>query len=135
MAGMQGTNVTASISNFSKTDNGTGLTGKIYVFTPASSSTKLTFLLILTTVGIVAFIGNTLILCFLKKKKKVNNFLKMCCFEKNFNFYIQSLAIPMFFLLRFRFQLFVSIYLLIYFNKAGVADLYVILIWCFLPLP
>ena len=93
MAGMQGTNVTASISNFSKTDNGTGLTGKIYVFTPAGSSTKLTFLLILTTVGIVAFLGNTLMLCFLKTKKKTNNFLKMCCFEKNFNFYIQSLAI------------------------------------------
>ena len=93
MARMQGTNVTASISNFSKTDNGTELTGKIYVFTPAGSQTKFTLLLILTTVGIVAFIGNTLILCFLKTKKKANNFLKMCCFEKNFNFYIQSLAI------------------------------------------
>ena len=93
MAGMQGTNVTASISNFSKTDNGTGLTGKIYVFTPAGSPTKFTLLLILAAVGIVAFTGNTLILCFLKTKKKANNFLKMCCFEKNFNFYIQSLAI------------------------------------------
>ena len=91
MAEMQGT--TAGISDFNTTDNGTGLTGKIYVFTPAGSSTKLTLLLILTTVGIVAFTGNTLMLCFLKTKKKANNFLKMCCFEKNFNFYIQSLAI------------------------------------------
>ena len=91
MAEMEGT--TTGISIFTTADNGTGLTGKIYVFTPAGSSTKLTLLLILAIVGIVAFIGNTLMLCFLKTKKKANNFLKMCCFEKNFNFYIQSLAI------------------------------------------
>ena len=93
MAGMQGTNVTTSVTNLSKTDNGTGLTGKIYVFTPAGSSTKLTLLLILATVGIVAVIGNTLILCFLRTKKKAHYFLKACSFEKNFNFYIHSLAI------------------------------------------
>ena len=93
MTEIQGTNVTASISNLSKTDNGTGLTGKIYLFTPAGSSTKLTLLLILATVGIVAFTGNILILCFLKTKKKANYFLKACCLEKNFNFYIRSLAI------------------------------------------
>ena len=93
MAGMQGTNVTASIPNLTTTENGPLLTGKIYVFTPAGSSTKLTLLLILITVGIVAFIGNTLILCFLRKKKEAHYFLKACSFQKNFNFYIQSLAI------------------------------------------
>ena len=95
MAEMQWTNLSSSLSNnkISTHNNGTGLFGKIYLFAPASSSTKLILLLILVAIGILAFVGNTLLLCFLKTKRKTSNFLKACCFEKNFNFYIKSLAI------------------------------------------
>ena len=95
MAEIQGTNLSSSPSytNFSKPNNGIRLAGKIYLFAPASSSTKLNLLLILAIVGIVALLGNTLILCFQKTRKRANYFLRACCFEKNFNFYIQSLAI------------------------------------------
>ncbi len=95
MAGMQDMNLqdSISISNFPTPNNRTALTGKIYVFSPVGSSTKLTLFSILVIVGIVALTGNTLILCFLKTKKRANNVLKAYSFGKNFDFYIQSLAI------------------------------------------
>ncbi|XP_078384123.1 adenosine receptor A3-like [Oculina patagonica] len=94
MAGIQGKSSSSNISNnyFDMLNNGTGLTGKIYVFTPAGSSTKLTLLISLVVIGIVALVGNILILCFLKKKKRANNILKMFPLEQNFKLYIQSLA-------------------------------------------
>ena len=96
----QGTNASPSLfttnfstpHNFSTPTKGTGLTNKIYVFTPIGSSTRLALFLGLAFVGLVGFVGNILLLCFLKSKKKTTHLMKACSFEKNFNVYIQSLA-------------------------------------------
>ena len=90
MAPIQGANVSSNISTLS---NGTDQESKIYVFTPVGSSTKLTLLIFFVTVGTIGFVGSILILCFLKAKKKTNHILKSLSFEKNFDFYINSLAI------------------------------------------
>ena len=95
MDDLQGTNLSSSFSNniSSTPDNRTGLTSKIYVFAPVSSSTKLTLSILLASVAIVGFVGNILILCFLKSKKKATSVLRTCSFQQNFDFYIKSLAI------------------------------------------
>ena len=95
MDDLQGMNLTSSLStNISSTpDNQTGLTSKIYVFSPVSSSIKYTILVMVVFVGIVGFVGNILILCFLKSKKKKTSVLRACSFQQNFDFYIKSLAI------------------------------------------
>ena len=95
MDDLQGMNLTSSLStNISSTpDNQTGLTSKIYVFSPVSSSIKYTILVLVVFVGIVGFVGNILILCFLKSKKKKTSVLRACSFQQNFDFYIKSLAI------------------------------------------
>ena len=90
MAHIQGANLSA---NLSKLSNGRDQGSKIYVFTPAGSSTKLTLLMLMVTVGTVGFVGSILILCFLRVKKKTTSYLKSLSFEKNFNVYINSLAI------------------------------------------
>ena len=90
MAHIQDANLSSNLSTLS---NGTDQERKIYVFTPAGSSTKLTLLILLVTVGTVGFVGNILILCFLKVKKKSNHILRSLSFEKNFDVYINSLAI------------------------------------------
>ena len=95
MADVQGVNLSSSLStnNVSTLSNGTDQGRKIYVFTPAGSSTKLTLLILMVTVGTIGFVGSILILCFLNAKKKTASFLKSLSFEKNFNVYINSLAI------------------------------------------
>ena len=45
------------------------------------------------TVGIIGFVGNVLIVCFLKAKKSTNSVLKTLSFAKNYDVYIKSLAI------------------------------------------
>ena len=93
---MQGSNLSSSLStnnSGSTLSNGTDQGSKIYVFTPAGSSTKLTLLMLMVTVGTVGFVGSILILCFLRVKKKTTSYLKSLSFEKNFNVYINSLAI------------------------------------------
>ena len=91
---MDGTRLVSSFSNLSSTlNNGTEFVGKIYVFRPLTSSTKLTLLLLLVAIAIVGFGGNVLVLLFLKSKERANSFMKTCCFQTNFNFYIKSLAI------------------------------------------
>ena len=90
MAHIQGANLP---SNLSKLSNGTDQGSKIYVFTPVGSSTKLTLLISFVTVGTIGFVGCILTLCFLKAKKKTHHILKSLSFEKNFDFYINSLAI------------------------------------------
>ena len=90
MAHIQGTNLSSNLSTLS---NGTDQESKIYLFTPVGSSTKLTLLILFVTVGTIGFVGSILILCFLKAKKKTNHILKSLSFEKNFDFYINSLAI------------------------------------------
>ena len=90
MAHIQNANLS---SNLSKLSNGTDQGSKIYVFTPAGSSAKLSLLISLVTVGTIGFVGSILILCFLKVKKKTNHILKSLSFEKNFDVYINSLAI------------------------------------------
>ena len=83
----------SSFSNLSTPNNETEFLGKIYIFRPLSSSTKLTLLLLLVAIAIVGFGGNVLVLLFLKSKERANSFMKTCSFQKNFNFYIKSLAI------------------------------------------
>lgn len=97
MDDMQGVNLSSSLSNIavnlSTPDNRTGLTSRVYVFSPVRSSTKLTLFLLLVSVGIIGFVGNILIICFLKSKKNATSFLRTCSFQNNFDFYITSLAI------------------------------------------
>lgn len=95
MDDLQGTNLSSSLStNFSSmAENGTRLTSKIYVFSPVSTSTKLTLFVLTLSLGVLGFVGNVLILFFLKSKKQATSFLSSCTFQKNFNIYIKSLAI------------------------------------------
>ena len=90
MANIQGANLSSSLSTPS---NGTDQGSKIFLFTPLEFSTKLTLLILLVTVGTIGFVGSLLILCFLKVKKKTNHILKSLSFQKNFDVYINSLAI------------------------------------------
>ena len=85
-----------SKNNFSVAFNGTSTEtyGKTYVFSTIESSILLTLILLLVTVGLVGLVGNILIICFLKKKKKnKSSVVRVCSFEKNFNVYMKSLAI------------------------------------------
>ena len=82
-----------SIGNLSTYNNDTGLKSKIYVFLPISSSTRFTLLVLSASVGIIGFVGNILILCFVKSKQKTTTFLKALSFQKNFDVYISSLAV------------------------------------------
>ena len=90
---MGGSLLLSSLPNHSFGKNKTEFIDKIYVFRPLTSSTKLTLLLFLVAIAIVAFGGNVLMLLFLKTKKRANSFVKACDFQKNFYFYIKSLAI------------------------------------------
>ena len=92
---MQGTNLNSTLTadNFFTPVNGTALQNKIYQYNPLKPSTKLILFLSMATVGISGFVGNFLVLCFLKTKNNAKRFLKTCSFEKNFAVYIKSLAI------------------------------------------
>ena len=79
MLKLEGMNASCCLStqNVSSYANQTGLSrSKIYVFLPLSSSTKLTLLIFSVTVGILAFFGNVLILCFVKSNQSAASFLK-----------------------------------------------------------
>ena len=83
-----------SINNLSVTGNGTALQNKIYSYNlPNNVSTKLTLSVLVVLIGIVGFVGNIIVLCFLKAEKKNTSFLKTYSFEKNFRVYVRSLAI------------------------------------------
>ena len=92
---MNGTHVTYthSTENVSALNNETEFFGEIYVFKPIKFSTTLALLLSLVAIGIVAFVGNGLILLFLKTKDRKKSILRTCSFQMNFDFYIKSLAI------------------------------------------
>ncbi|XP_078382259.1 putative G-protein coupled receptor 19 [Oculina patagonica] len=92
---MDNSNVMTSLhaDNFSVPNNRTDFFGKIYVFRPINPSVKLALLLTLVAIGIIAFVGNVLILLFLKTKDRAKSFMRTCSFLMNFNFYIKSLAI------------------------------------------
>ena len=94
---MQGMSLSSSLppTNSSVAVNGAGLRmpSRVFVFTPLPSSTRLAMFLPLVAGGIMGFVGNILVLCFLQSKKKTNSIMKTCSFVKNFNVYIKSLAI------------------------------------------
>ena len=93
---LDGMNASCCLSthNVSSYANQTGLSSsKIYLFLPLSPSTKLTLLMFSVIMGILAFFGNVLILCFVKSNQSAASFLKSCSFRKNFDVYISSLAI------------------------------------------
>lgn len=58
-------------SNISISSNETLLTDKIYVYSPLGRYTSFVLLLLLVTVGITGFLGNTLFIFFLKSGKKL----------------------------------------------------------------
>ena len=64
----------------------------IYIFTPAGYSTKLALVTSMGIVGLLGFLGSCLILCFVSSKRQAI-YLQSSRFMKNFNFYIQSLAL------------------------------------------
>jgi len=73
-------------------NNGSDFSGKIYVFRPLNPQVKLTLMLFFVAIATMAFGGNVLVLLFMKTKDRTTSFLKACDFQKNFNFYIKSLA-------------------------------------------
>ena len=64
----------------------------LYVFTPAGYRRKLALLASMGTVGLLGFAGSCLILRFISSRKQAL-YLQSSRFMKNFNFYIQSLAL------------------------------------------
>lgn len=86
LADTRGTNLSHSLltTNLPEAANETGLTSKIFVPSP--------IFLLLVSVGIVGFVGNILVLCFLKSKRKTTSFMTSN-FEKNFNVYVEILPI------------------------------------------
>ena len=79
-------------NNDSLPDNGSDFSNKIYVFRPLNPSVKLAVLLLYIAVATVSFAGNFLVLLFMKTKDKTTSFMRACDFQKNFHFYIKSLA-------------------------------------------
>ena len=73
--------------------NSTEMKRRIYLFTPAGFTIKLALASLLATIGIVGFLGNTLIYYFISTKKKTKSFMQTAPFVRNFNFYIKSLAL------------------------------------------
>lgn len=64
----------------------------LYIFTPAGYTTKLALLASMGTVGLIGFVGSCLILRFVSSRRQAL-YLQSSRFMKNFNFYIQSLAL------------------------------------------
>ena len=79
-------------NNDSLPNNGSDFSNKIYVFRPLNPSVKLALLLLFVAIATVSFAGNVLVLLFLKTKDRTTSFMRACDFQKNFNFYIKSLA-------------------------------------------
>ena len=97
LADTQRTNLTTipSTNESPRAGNETGLMSKIDVFVIEllTPSTRLTLFSSYVLVGIIGFVGNIFVLCFLKSKKQKQSFMRACSFEKNFDVYIRSLAI------------------------------------------
>ena len=87
---MQVDNLSFSISSGNSTGNGTALKSRIYVYNPLRYSLIITALFF--SVGLIGFVGNIFVLCFLKADTKTKLFLRTCAFEKNLNIYLRSLA-------------------------------------------
>ena len=83
-----------SNDNQSSVTNSTAvaITSLVYVFAPADSSIKLVLIALFVLFGVIALVGNILILYFLSKKKSVP-FLQSSPFLRNFNLYMRSLAL------------------------------------------
>lgn len=64
-----------------------------FVFPPAGFTTKLITILLLTSIGIVGFLGNSLIYYFVSKKNHSLSYLQFNPFERNLRIYIKSLAL------------------------------------------
>ena len=56
------------------------------------SSIRITISVFLVTAAIFGLVGSVLVLYFMKTKKVTNSFLRGISLQKNFNFYIKSLA-------------------------------------------
>ena len=80
------------LRNVSPPANGSDFSDKIYVLRPLNPSVKLTLLLLYVTIAMIAFGGNVLVLLFMTSKGRTTSFMKAWNFQKNFNFYIRSLA-------------------------------------------
>ena len=78
--------------NVSPPDNGSHFSDKIYVLRPYNPSVKLTMLLLYVTIAMIAIGGNVLVLLFMTSKGRKTSFVRAWDFQKNFNFYIKSLA-------------------------------------------
>ena len=78
--------------NLSILSNNSDTKAAIYIFTPAGFETKLSLVLSMVIVGVVGFVGNSLILYFMSCKKQPN-LVEKSLFMKNFNLYIRSLAL------------------------------------------
>ena len=80
------------LRNVSPPANGSDFSDKIYVLRPLNPSVKLTLLLLYVTIAMIAFGGNVLVLLFMTSKGRTTSFMKAWNFQKNFNFFIKSLA-------------------------------------------
>ena len=69
--------------------NCSGPSPLIYIFTPAGSTTKHALVFSMLTVGVVGFVGGSLLLYFLSHNKQPT----ARSFMKNLNLYIKSLAL------------------------------------------
>ena len=83
-------NISANNSSHS-TDCCTDVT-PIYVFTPVDATAKYVLCGILATIGSLGFLGNCLLLHFLRKKPK-RTLIQRSPFVRNFNLYIRSLSL------------------------------------------
>ncbi len=95
MANMEGSQLLSNLStsNQSAVLNTTETKSRIYVFTPASFTTKLVIVSLMAIAGIVGFVGNFFIYYFISFKKERVSYLKYNPFLRNLNVYIKSLAL------------------------------------------
>ena len=79
-------------TNLSVLSNNSIPKAAFYMSQPASFTTKLAIILSLVIVGLVGFVGNSLILYFVSWKNQLNP-IEKSRFMKSFNLYIRSLAL------------------------------------------
>ena len=89
-----GTNWTPLIASENSSLQWENNTGKIYVFMPVGFNAKLALCLILSVIGAVGFLGNTLLFCYLwKKKSRSRNPIQSSPFMINLKTYVRSLSL------------------------------------------
>ena len=91
MAGIPEVDSSGSSESLTPLSNTSG-PSPVYIFTPAGYTTKLALLVSMGIVGPLGFVGSCLILCFVSSRRQAL-YLQSSRFMKNFNFYIQSLAL------------------------------------------